>query len=148
MVSLRQADGVAELSLAADHDQLATIREFVAEAGRQLGLAGKTIRDLQLAVDEACTNVIEHAYGGRGGEIQVRIEPTDQGLRVTIRDWGQAFDPEAVPVPDVTAPLEQRPLGGLGLFLMRQLMDRVEFEFDAETGNRLVMEKQIRRSQR
>jgi serine/threonine-protein kinase RsbW len=63
------------------------------------------------------------------------------GVRVVIRDWGTRFDPLAVPTPDVSAPLEERPLGGLGLYLMRQTMDEVGFRFDEDDGNILTMVK-------
>lgn len=134
---------MAVLSLIADLAQLATIRDFVAQTGRELGLDDELIYSLQLAVDEACSNVVNHAYGGSGGLIEITIEPAGESLQVIIRDWGRAFDPSAVPVPDLAAPLEQRSLGGLGLFLMRGIMDRVEFQFDEENGNTLTMVKQL-----
>lgn len=134
---------MAKLSLCADYSQLATIRDFVVQTAHELGLDSATIYDLQLAVDEACTNVVRHAYGGEGGRIELEIEGTGEGVRVTVCDWGQPFDTENIPEPDVMAPLEQRPLGGLGLFLMRQTMDQVQFDFDSEKGNRLTMLKRI-----
>ena len=132
---------MATLTVFADFRQLATIRNFVASVGRDLGLGQEVIYDLQLAVDEACANVIKHAYGGQGGRLKVTVEPVGDTIQVIIRDWGCAFDPQAVPIPDVSAPLEDRPLGGLGLFLMRQMMDRVDFEFDQDQGNTLTMTK-------
>jgi anti-sigma regulatory factor (Ser/Thr protein kinase) len=134
---------MAALSLDADLSQLATIRRFVLKVGSELGLDECTIDDLQLATEEACTNVIRHGYGGQGGTIELSIEAAGGGVRVTVRDWGKSFDPEAVPIPDVTAPLEERRLGGLGLYLMRHLMDEVSFEFDADEGNTLTMFKRL-----
>lgn len=134
---------MATLSLFADVSELATIREFVAQAGRDLGLDERRIYDLQLAVDEACANVVQHGYGGQGGEIEITVERDEEEVRVTLRDWGTSFDPQAVPAPDVTASLEQRRLGGLGLFLINQVMDDVSFEFDAESGNVLTMVKRL-----
>jgi serine/threonine-protein kinase RsbW len=134
---------MAALSVFADLAQLANIRDFVAQTGRELGLDDELIYNLQLAVDEACSNVVNHAYGGSGGLIKITIEPVGESLQVIIRDWGEAFDPSAVRVPDLAAPLEQRSLGGLGLFLMRGIMDRVEFQFDEENGNTLTMVKQL-----
>jgi len=130
--------------LYADRAQLAAIREFAARAGREAGLEGQALYDLQLAVDEACTNVVEHAYEGQGGEIRISVEAIEGGVRVVIRDWGRPFEPGAIGTPDVTAPLEGRKLGGLGLFLMRQVMDEVDFVFDPVEGNRLTMVKRIR----
>jgi serine/threonine-protein kinase RsbW len=134
---------MATLRLSADLVQLALAREFVAQEGRKLGADDRTVRDIQLAVDEACTNIIRHAYGERGGKIQIRIDSIDDGIRVIVRDWGAAFDPEVVPHPDVAAPLSERALGGLGLFLMRQVMDSVDFAFDTDKGNVLTMVKRL-----
>lgn len=136
---------MATLSLYAGLGDLATIREFLARIGTDLGLDADVIYDLQLAVDEACANVINHGYGGQAGRIDVTVEPVEEGVQVVVRDWGGAFDPRVVPAPDVEAPLEKRRLGGLGLFLMRKVMDDVSFAFDAEGGNTLRMMKRIQR---
>ena len=138
---------MATLSLFVTECQLASIRQFIAREGGELGLDESAIYDLQLAVDEACANSVEHGYGGEGGKIEISIEPTNDGVQVIVRDWGHVFDPAAVSSPNVSAPLEQRPLGGLGLFLMQQVMDEVRFEFDAEKGNTLTMVKQRRRKE-
>ena len=135
---------MAILRLYADLSQLRVIRDFVAEASRDLDVEEWIIPDVQLAVDEICSNVITHGYQGQGGKIEVTVEPIDGGVEVVVRDWGKAFDPETVAVPKVDAPLELRSLGGLGLFLVRQLMDDVRFEFDGERGNSVTMVKRIR----
>jgi anti-sigma regulatory factor (Ser/Thr protein kinase) len=67
----------------------------------------------------------------------------DAFLIVRVRDWGQGFDPAKVDVPDIHAPLEDRSLGGLGLFLVRKVMDWVEFTFDPTDGNELLMVKRL-----
>jgi serine/threonine-protein kinase RsbW len=136
---------MAELSLWAGPSELETIRDFVKETGRELGLDQGSIYALELAIDEACTNVIMHAYGAQGGRIEVQMEAAGNWVEVVIRDWGMAFDPESIPVPDVEAPLEKRRLGGFGLFLMRQMMDRVDFQFSDRDGNTLTMAKRLRR---
>ncbi len=135
---------MANLRLYANLSQLRVIRDFVAEASRALALEEWIIPDVQLAVDEICSNVITHGYQGQGGHIEITIEPTEGGVQVIVRDWGKAFDPQAVAVPKVDVPLELRSLGGLGLFLVRQLMDDVHFEFDGERGNSVTMVKRIR----
>jgi serine/threonine-protein kinase RsbW len=66
-----------------------------------------------------------------------------RALVIRVRDWGTGFDPGAVEKPDVDAPLEDRGLGGLGLFLVKQVMDRVTFHFDPERGNELLMFKRL-----
>jgi len=135
---------MATLNLFADLSQLATIREFVARLGRDFGLDDRGIYDLQLAVDEACANIVLHGYRGKGGEIEITVEPAEKGVQMRVRDWGAAFDPQAVPTPDVAAPLEERRLGGLGLFIIHQVMDDVSFQFNAEKGNTLTMVKHFK----
>ena len=132
---------MADLSLFLDLDRVSEVREFVGRIGNELALDGQVIFELQLAVEEACSNVVFHAYDGQGGEVEVAIEPVAGGVQVVLRDWGAAFDPQAIPIPDVAAPLDERPLGGLGLHIMRQTMDRVDFAFDLDEGNTLTLVK-------
>ena len=129
----------------ADPAQLAAIREFVAEASRSLAADERAIRDLQLAVDEVCSNSIRHGYGGQDGQIEVSVERLGHSIQVVVRDWGVAFDPEQIPVPDLGIPLEDRALGGLGLFLVQQVMDDVRFEFDDSKGNTVTMVRRLDR---
>jgi len=129
------------MRLCADIRDVETIREFVVRVSRDLDVDDRIIPDLELVADELCSNVINHGYNGQGGWIEVTVLPVEQGLQLTIRDWGQGFDPAAVPVPDLEAPLEQRALGGLGLFLVRQLMDEVQFETCDGNGNSVTVVK-------
>ncbi len=122
-------------------ESLDAIREFAGQAARDAGLDEKGVQAVQLAVDEACTNIIEHTYGGEDrGTIECRcsVEPT--GVTVTLRDHGQPFDPSSIPEPDITCPLEDRQTGGLGLFLINKLMDDVLFESNG-AGNTVRLVK-------
>ena len=131
----------------ADSAHLAAIRKFIVDTSRSLGAGERAIRDLELAVDEVCSNSIRHGYGGREGEIEVTVERVGQSIRVVTRDWGRAFDPERVPVPDPDLPLEERSLGGLGLFIVQQVMDEVRFEFDDSKGNSVMMLRRLDREE-
>jgi len=123
-------------------DSLAAIGEYVTRAAEAAGLDARSVEGVELAVDEACSNIIEHAYGGEGrGDIEVTYRIDGEGLTVVLRDYGRPFDPDRVPEPDLQAPLEDRDAGGLGLHFMRQLMDQVRFEFTAGAGNVLTMVK-------
>ncbi len=132
---------MSPLSLSADLSQMATIHAFVEQVGQDQDLDDQTLYTLHTVVGEACTNVIEHAYAGQGGPMEITLETQDDCVRVTIRDWGTTFDPAKVPIPDVTAPLERRPLGGLGVYLLHQMMDDVQYHFSAKDGNTLCMVK-------
>jgi len=127
----------------ADVDQLGAIRDFVAEASRSLGAGERAILDLQLAVDEICSNSVRHGYGGREGRIEVTVDRNGRFIEVVVRDWGRAFDPEQIPDPKLDIPLEERSLGGLGLYLVRQVMDDVRFEFDENRGNSVTMARRL-----
>jgi serine/threonine-protein kinase RsbW len=123
-------------------DSLAPIGEFVTQAARVVGLDAQAVYAVQMAVDEAVTNIIEHAYGGEGrGTNKCTCHLSDDGLTVTLRDQGRPFDPASVPTPDLDADLEDRRVGGLGLYFIRRLMDEVRFEFTPGSGNVLTMVK-------
>ncbi len=118
----------------ARYESLAEICDTVTRAAQKAGLDEAAIYAVQTAVDEACTNIIEHAYANQPGELECQCSDDEQVFRVTLQDHGQPFDPSSVPAPDVQARLEERAIGGLGLYFMRQLMDEVNFEFQAAGG--------------
>ncbi len=112
-------------------DSLGKISDFVQGVSDAAGLNASEAYAVQLAVDEACTNIIEHAYGGEGvGAIECTCEPTSDGLCIVLRDHGRPFNPDAVPEPKIGAPLEEVKPRGLGVFFMRKMMDEVIFTFE------------------
>jgi anti-sigma regulatory factor (Ser/Thr protein kinase) len=133
-----------ELCVSSEIKNLSLISDFVTSVAKELQLDDAVTFALQMAVDEASANVMEHAYGGRtDGVLNVACQRKGHTMVITIRDHGCAFDPASVPRPDPFAPLERRGEGALGLYLMEQLMDSVRFHFDPEVGNTLIMEKRI-----
>ena len=120
-------------------DRLEQISKFIEQSGQEAGLDETAICRCQLAVDEACTNIIEHAYEGEGrGGIDIRCEPEAGELTIVIEDQGKQFDPDSVPMPQLTTKLEDMQVGGLGLYFMRQVMDAVEFSYQ-DGSNKLVL---------
>lgn len=134
------------VSLPSDVNYLDVARMFVSDIGQKVGLSPSEIHDLQLAVTEAVTNVIEHAYDGDTDQrIDLAIEKNGECFVVAITDTGQnRFDPAAHPDPNLKEYLSQCRVGGLGLFLMRKLMDEVEFTSDDQGYNRVKLVKHIR----
>jgi serine/threonine-protein kinase RsbW len=121
---------------------LAEIARFVTQAANAAELCERAAYAVQMAVDEACSNIIEHAYGEQGvGDIECQCEVTEEGLIITLRDQARPFDPTAVADPDLDAQLERRPLGGLGVYLMRQLVDSVDHHYEPGIGNVLILTK-------
>jgi len=129
-----------ELTVPARFENLALIGDFISGVARRAGFDEKGVFNLQLACDEACTNVIEHAYAGGPGQIRIAVTVYPDRIQIQVHDTGRPFDPRAVRAPDLGAPLERRETGGLGLHFMRSIMDEVRFEFDQD-GNRLTMVK-------
>lgn len=131
-----------ELTVAGYFENLAKISDFVGQAALQAGLDERSIYAIQMAADEACTNIIEHAYGGEGtGQIRLTCSVQKDGLQIEIYDQGAAFDPDEVPELNTQAPAGERQPGGMGLFFIRKLVDRAEFKFGAHQGNRLILFK-------
>lgn len=97
---------------------------------------------VEMAVDEACSNIIEHAYGSEDkGQITCTCKVSNEGLTIVLEDYGIPFSPDMINEPDVKGGLDERPSHGLGLFFIRQWMDRVEFDFKKGDGNRLTLFK-------
>jgi anti-sigma regulatory factor (Ser/Thr protein kinase) len=118
-----------------DLAELHRVGRVVSEFWTDRGLPSELEGDVNLALEEILANVIRHGYGdSREHEIVVRLEADGGEVRVAVEDDGVPFNPlEEAPSVDVTAPLAERPIGGLGLFLVRHLMDRLVYE---RRGNR------------
>jgi serine/threonine-protein kinase RsbW len=118
--------------------------DCVSRVAQSAGFDQSALYEIQLAVDEVCANVVQHAYEGtEPGDMEITCLLEDQRLTIRVRDWGWGFDPDEVEVPDIEAPLEERTLGGLGLFIVRTVMDRVAFTLDPDLGNELTMSKRL-----
>lgn len=86
------------------------------------------VYSIEMAVDEACSNIIEHAYGGEGkGNIGCTCSVNEQSITITLTDRGKSFDPSTIPQPNLSDELDERQAHGLGLYFMRQWMDEVHF---------------------
>jgi len=129
------------LSVPGRFDRLQQVGYLVAEAAKEAGFDEDDVSRCQLAVDEACTNIIEHGYGGEDkGKIEVACEALPGELTITIRDQARQFDPNVAPPPKLETTIENLGVGGLGLHFMRQVMDRVEFSYE-NGGNKLILVK-------
>jgi anti-sigma regulatory factor (Ser/Thr protein kinase) len=135
----------------ADFENLDVVREFVSECAHKCGLNASGTYAAQLAVDEAFSNIIEHAYGGESQEvIKCTCLITADSLVIQLCDYGKPFDPASIPDPDLDVELEERDVGGLGLYFIRQLMDEVEFTFfrEEDTGRRCNVLRMVKRKEK
>jgi serine/threonine-protein kinase RsbW len=136
---------IHKLTVTSELDKLEAIARFIRKAATDMGMDADSVYALQLAVDEACTNVIDYAYQRRSGQPMAIECHEDHGkCIVVIRDHGRPFDPCCVPQPTVSGPIAKRKVGGLGIFLMRKLMDDVRFSCDSANGNELTLVKAIK----
>lgn len=124
---------MARHSIPANLAALSTIRQMVTQACREAGLDDAASYRLILAVDEIATNIITHGYQEQGasGDIAIAIEQTDRHLAVILEDTGIAYDPREQGMPtadDLEKPLSDREIGGLGIFLALQGVDRFDYQ--------------------
>jgi serine/threonine-protein kinase RsbW len=125
-----------------EFSSLSDISDFVVQQAKKANFSPRQIYAIQTAVDEACSNIIDHAYGGENlGYIEISVERIEGGIQITIVDDGKPFNPDEVPIPDTISPLEDRRERGLGVYFMRKLMDEVCYDFSNPTHNTLVMIK-------
>jgi serine/threonine-protein kinase RsbW len=118
---------LTELTIPADMSGLKEILDEIAILLEEKGFPFELISDVQLATDEAVTNAILHGYDGKEGEIHVIAEADDKEVIIVVEDRAPAFDPVAFVSRDVSKDGDDRPIGGLGLILIRNVMDEVGY---------------------
>lgn len=121
------------------------MRDFVGGIARVGGFDERDVYNIQLATDEAASNIIEHAYEGvTDGILDLSCGMDKNAITIILVDYGEPFDPSVIPFPDLKADLSERKIGGLGIFLMRKLMDEVHYEPREDKSNILTMIKRKR----
>jgi anti-anti-sigma factor len=131
---------VRKLRVPAEEGQLSKVRDFIAECCEEAAFSARETNNTKLAVDEACTNVIKHAYKDTVGDIEILVTIKQGDVSVAIRDTGTRFDFAGVKDPDLDQYVETGRKGGLGVFLINRLMDDVQYRAGA-VGNELIMRK-------
>ena len=142
----KQTDSWVSLNIESDLKHLETVSNFIEKCMIDFSVKNpKAIFEVQLAVDEAITNIIEHAYSGKKtGEITVncRMDNSKKEFTIKLKDKGKPFDPKNVLAPDTNAALDERKVGGLGIFFIKTLMQNIKYDF-SEKGNELTLTKKI-----
>src|SRR5438094_829707 len=137
-------ESMITLKVSSSTENLALIRDFVSRVGGLAGFDEADIAGLELAVDEACTNVIEHAYGyDISKEVIIRAIFDDEKLRIEVIDTGCGFDYSKVQPKELEKLIAERKSGGLGLRLIKSLMDEVHYEIEPGKKNELHMTKRL-----
>jgi serine/threonine-protein kinase RsbW len=127
-------------------ERLIAVRDFVSEAARAFGFGDEDVSKIALAVDEACTNIIKHAYRSDPTKIiQVNVSAGNGTFMVAIQDEGARFNPSQVHPPDMKEYLTHYRRGGLGIYLMKSLMDKVEYSIAPGKANEVRLTKYLPR---
>ena len=134
-----ETQSTIELRLPSKAEWVGVARLAVAGVASRLNFSIEDIEDLKLAVAEACTNCIQHASGS--GEVRITCQVHDNKLVVTVEDYGKGFDGRGISPRQLGEPK----VGGLGVFLIRTLMDDVSYEVDPESGTKLTITKHLRK---
>jgi anti-sigma regulatory factor (Ser/Thr protein kinase) len=132
-----------ELTLANQRSEIARLQDQLESFARQHGFAARVLHDVQLALEEHLANILSHGYNDKlEHQIRVRVQLHAPELRVEVEDDGRPFNPLAHPSPDLSKPIEERPVGGLGIHMMRKSLDGLEYGRQ-DGKNMLVMIKRI-----
>lgn len=144
-MSARMPDIFREtLVITSETENLSRVREFLGALVRRSGLTDRDLNKIVLAVDEATANIIRHAYNGQPGrEIRFEVGSDGERFEVVIIDKGKGFDPERIRDPNMAEHMRQGKKSGLGIFLMRQIMDEVNYTFREGVPNRLRLVKYL-----
>ncbi len=133
-----------KFKLAASTKHLSMVRDKVCECAERAGVPEKTTSQIVLAADEAVTNVISHSYGNDGvSEVEIEMTVDDGKIQLAVRDRANEFDPTGHPNPDITAHVKAGRKSGLGIFLMRKVMDDMRYRAVNGWNNELLLTKNL-----
>ena len=140
----RSKKNTGELIVKSRTENLSLIRDFISSQASSSGLIAEEVENIMLAVDEACTNIIKHAYKSYPeGDIVIKLEYNHEKLIISIIDHGNTFNPDTVPDPDLQKYYRNGKVGGLGMYLMKTLMDDVKYISVPGKYNKVLLFKSI-----
>jgi len=133
------------LRIPSETDNLELIRGFVAKVAEKVGFCTEEVSKIELACDEACTNVMKHAYDkkAKNSSLDVLIKIDYQKFTLIVTDHGKGFDPNSFKISDLKEYLAELKVGGLGIYLMRTLMDEVDYDIKPGVQNQVRMVKYL-----
>lgn len=127
-----------EITVDATIDNVQTITDFVDERLEEMNCPVKAQMQIDIVIDELCSNVARYAYSDRTGKVTVSVDTADKPMKVwlTFTDEGVPYNPLAKEDPDITLSAEERKLGGLGIYMVKKMMD--EFRYEYKDGKNIV----------
>jgi len=127
---------LVDITVTARLESLERLVKSATESALQCGLAGEGLFAVELVTEEAVVNILKYAYHNREGRIRLRCLEAGDRFVIEVTDWGVPFDATAQPAPDVNKPLEERPVGGLGIYLIKKMSD--EMRYTREDGQNIL----------
>ena len=122
---------MAKITVDATRESIAQVAAFVEGELEKLSCPFKTVAQINIAVDELYSNIVNYAYGGGAGQASVTVQGLDaNSVSVTFEDSGVPYDPLAKPDPDTTLGAEERKIGGLGIFIVKKTMDSMDYKYE------------------
>ena len=134
-------EDIARLKFRASYDQLESVRKFVEGLMSKLGLSPEVMYDIDFSITELVTNIIKHGYEENVGNIELIVCQQEEDFIIKIRDEAPTFNPLLVPSPDLSKPLIHMPLGGLGLYITKNLVDSLNHRTTKSGGNEITFVK-------
>ena len=123
-----KSNNTYSISVQASTKHLAEVRNFVAKYAAEFGFKKQDVADIRLAVDEAYTNIIKHSYkNDEKQSVDIELGYDNDRFWISLLDTGDAFDPSTYSQPDVRQKIKEKKRGGVGVYLIRKLMDNVEY---------------------
>jgi len=130
-----ERDDKMKIRLSARLENLEKLIDFSLSCLNSAGIKKETASEIHLAVDEACTNTIKYAYSsGETGDIELSCVLNHRSATVIIRDWGHPFNPLDMPSPDLSLDIDARPIGGLGIYLMKKFTDQLHYRREDDSN--------------
>ncbi|MCY3619235.1 MAG: ATP-binding protein [Acidimicrobiaceae bacterium] len=127
------------------YNELADLVAAIEELGEEDGWSGELTFRISLVVDELAQNVVDYAYIDTPGDVEVAVTSTDETVVIEITDEGKPFDPlTEAPAPDLTSPIESRPIGGLGVHFTKTLMDDVEYRRESGQNRLRIVARKVK----
>lgn len=145
MNSNKEKDNYEEIVLEAKAESILDVQDFVGKKLDLLSCATKIRKQIDVAIDELFGNIANYAYEGGEGKVVVGVKTDmeNQSIEISFKDWGVKFNPLETATPDVSLKARQRKIGGLGIFVVRNTMDDVSYEYK-DGQNILTIKKELK----
>ena len=119
-----------EITIPAKIENMTVVTDFLSSHMESAGVPVKQIYVINTAADEIFSNIAKYAYPQDTGDVTIRLETDTKGVQVTFTDEGVPFDPLEMPEPDTTLSVQEREIGGLGILLVKRLMDETQYKYE------------------